>query len=132
MCNGLRRWLKRTCGFAVAMLAFACAAHAQVGGVQLPNLPRTQLPDAVTGTVNGTLGTVRNELGDVQRLSDLRQLRVRELLRTQRQFVERDPDGAPILRAEIVAFAPSDTALDSARAAGFAVARERALDGLDA
>src|SRR5512144_50042 len=97
MCNGLRLSLKRSCAFAVAVLAFACAAHAQIGGVQLP---RVELPTAVTGPVNGTLGTVRNELGAVQRLSDLRQLRVRELLRTQRQFVERDPDGAPILRAE--------------------------------
>jgi len=62
----------------------------------------------------------------------LRQLRVRELLRTQRRLVERDPDGAPILRAEIVAFAPTDAALGAARSAGFTVARERALDGLDA
>jgi hypothetical protein len=58
-------------------------------------------------------------------------LRVRELLRTQRQFVERDPNGAPILRAELVAFAPTDAALESARAAGFTVVRERVLDGLD-
>lgn len=129
MCNGLRLFLKHTCACAVAMLAFAGAAHAQIGGVQLP---RVQLPAPVTGTVNGALGTVRNELGEVQRLSDLRQLRVRELLRTQRQFVERDPQGSPILRAEIVAFSPADAALDAARSAGFTVARERALDGLDA
>jgi len=129
MCNGLRFFLKHSCACAVALLAFAGAAHAQIGGVQLP---RVQLPAPVTGTVNGALGTVRNELGEVQRLSDLRQLRVRELLRTQRRLVERDPDGAPILRAEIVAFAPTDAALGAARSAGFTVARERALDGLDA
>jgi subtilisin family serine protease len=117
-----------------ASLATVCAhvAHAQIGGVQLPQLPRAgDLPGVVTGTVNGALGQVNDRLGDVERLADVRQLRIRELLRTQRQLVERDPNGAPILRAEIVAFAPTDAALDSARAAGFSVARERVLDGLD-
>src|SRR6185436_12524239 len=60
-----------------------------------------------------------------------RRLRVNELLRTQRANVERDPAGQPILRAEIVAFDPTDAALDRARAAGFQVARERVLEGLD-
>jgi hypothetical protein len=119
---------------AAILFAFAGAAHAQIGGLQLPRVG--DLPNAVTGTVNGALGQVNgqvnDQLGNVQRLADLRQLRVRELLRTQRQFVERDPNGAPILRAELVAFSPTDAALDSARAAGFTVARERTLDGLDA
>jgi subtilisin family serine protease len=115
------------------IFASANAAHAQIGGLQLPQVPRVgDLPNTVRGTVNGALGQVDDRLGDVQRLADLRQLRVRELLRTQRQFVERDPNGAPILRAELVAFAPTDAALDSARAAGFTVARERTLEGLDA
>src|SRR5262245_7994488 len=113
------------------MMACAQAAHAQLGGVRLPNLPRIDLPGTVTGTVNGVVGGANDRLGPVQLLADVRQLRVRQLLRTQRQFVERDPEGAPILRAEIVAFAPTDAALDSARAAGFTVARERVLEGLD-
>ena len=115
---------------AVAMWVLAPAAHAQLPRVQVPNLPGLDLPavpDTVTGAVNG----VTDGLG-VQRLADLRQLRIRELLRTQRANVERDPNGAPILRAEIVAFSPTDAALDSARAAGFTVTRERVLEGLDA
>ena len=152
MCNGWRQLTMRArsaayavCGaqgrvvrwravVAVAlMLVGGDAARAQIGGVQLPQLPRVgDLPNTVTGTVNGALGQVNDQLGNVPRLADLRQLRVRELLRTQRQFVERDPNGAPILRAELVAFSPTDAALDSARAAGFTVARERTLDGLDA
>jgi len=119
---------------AVAALGFGQAASAQLPAVQLPNLPRVDLPavtqtatDTVTGTVNG----VTDRLG-VERLADLRQLRIRELLRTQRANVERDPAGAPILRAEIVAFSPTAAALDNARAAGFTVARERVLEGLDA
>lgn len=129
MCNGLRH----LAGILVVagVLAAAPAAHSQIG-VPLPELPRVQLPAPVTDTVNGALGQVNNELGNVQRLVDVRRLRVRELLRTQRQFVERDPSGAPILRAELVAFAPTDAALESARSAGFTVARERSLEGLDA
>lgn len=125
MCNGLRHitW---------ALLLAAGVAHAQLGGVQLPAVPRVDLPTTVRGTVNDAVGQVNNQLGSVQRLADVRDLRIRDLLRTQRQFVERDPNGAPILRAEIVSFSPTEGALDAARAAGFTVARERTLDGLDA
>lgn len=108
-------------------MALAHSAHAQLPGVRLPNLPRVELPAAVTDTVDG-LASER----DLRQLADLRQLRIRELLRTQRARVERGPNGAPILRAEIIAFSPSEAALESARAAGFTVARERALEGLDA
>src|SRR5262249_55745878 len=118
---------------AVLALGFGPTVHAQLP-VQLPNLPRVDLPtitqtatDTVTGTVNGVTDRL-----DVDRRADLRQLRLREPLRSERANVERDPAGAPILRAEIVAFSPTDAALDSARAAGFTVARERVLEGLDA
>ena len=110
-----------------ATLAFSPLAHAQLPAIQLPNVPGVDLPR----TVADTLGGVTNGL-EVPRLAELRQLRVRELLRTQRQYVERDPNGAPIVRAEIVSFSPSDTAVEGARGAGFEVAREQALDGLDA
>jgi hypothetical protein len=127
-------WMARAGTAIVMVLAFSQAAHGQLPNVQLPNLPRVDLPavtqtatDTVTGTVNGVTGRL-----DVDRLTDLRRLRIRELLRTQRANVERDPAGAPILRAEIVSFSPTDAALESARAAGFTVARERALEGLDA
>lgn len=132
MCNPSTKRIRAI--VAAAALAFGCAAHAQLPTVQLPNLPRVDLPtvtQTATDTVNGTLNGVAGQL-DVDRLTDLRRLRVRELLRTQRANVERDPAGAPILRAEIVVFSPTDAALDSARAAGFTVARERVLEGLDA
>ena len=119
---------------ALAALGFAQATFAQLPTVQLPNLPRVDLPavtQTATDTVNGTLNGVAGQL-DVDRLTDLRRLRIRELLRTQRANVERDPAGAPILRAEIVAFSPTDEALENARAAGFTVSRERVLEGLDA
>jgi subtilisin family serine protease len=131
MCNGLRQFL-RALGVTVLAMTLGHVAHAQLPRVQVPQLPRVDLPTTVTDTVNGVTGQVTNELGNVEKLADLRQLRIRDLLRTQRQFVERDPSGAPILRAEIVAFSPTEAALDGARAAGFTIARERNLEGLDA
>jgi subtilisin family serine protease len=137
MCNRrdpIRKLRWRALALATAMLGVAHAAHAQLPTVQLPTLPRVDLPNVTqtaTDTVNGTLNGVTGRL-DVDRLTDLRRLRIRELLRTQRANVERDPAGAPILRAEIVAFSPTEAALDNARAAGFTVARERVLEGLDA
>jgi len=116
----------------IVIIAFSAAAHAQLPGA----LPRVELPATVNdalGTVGGTVrNTVGNVAGEVDRLADARRLRINELLRTQRARVERDPAGQPILRAEIVAFDPSNDALDRVRGAGFEIARERVLDGLDA
>jgi subtilisin family serine protease len=115
------------------ILAQSPLAEAQVAlpNVRLPNLPgglpSTGLP------LNGdrTLSGLSDDL-DPRRLEDLRRLHILDLIRKNPKAIETDPNGAPILRGEVVAFSPSDTALEKARAAGFAVLRERVLDGLDA
>ena len=115
------------------ILAQSPLAEAQVAlpNVRLPNLsgglPATGLP------LNGdrTLSGLSDDL-DPRRLEDLRRLHILDLIRKNPKEIEADPNGAPILRGEVVAFSPSDAALEKARAAGFAVLRERALDGLDA
>lgn len=116
---------------AVTMIASVHVAHGQLPGVQVPNLPRVELPTTVDRTLGQVENTVANVAGRVDRLADLRRLRVNELLRTQRTSLERDPAGQPILRAEIVSFDPTPEALDRARSEGFEIARERALEGLD-
>jgi subtilisin family serine protease len=65
-------------------------------------------------------------------LQDLRPLHVLELIRNHPKMIEADPNGAPILRSELLVFSPSDAFLEKARAAGFSVLRERTLEGLDA
>ena len=115
----------------VAMIAVASAAHAQLPRVPVPTVPGVGLPGVVTDTVGRVQNAAGDVAGQVDRLADARRLRVNELVRTQRANVERDPAGQPILRAEIVSFDPTDAALDRARAAGFQVARERVLEGLD-
>ena len=115
------------------ILAQSPLAEAQVAlpNVRLPNLPgglpSTGLP------LNGdrTLSGLTNDL-DPRRLEDLRRLHILDLIRKNPKEIEADPNGAPILRGEVVAFSPSDAALEKARAAGFVVLRERVLDGLDA
>lgn len=112
---------------AFLLLAASGWAHAQVTlpQVQVPNLPG--LPtEPLNRTVNGVL-----DQADPRRLQELRQVRVRNLLRTHRTVLEADPRGAPIVRNEVVALSPTGAALDRARAAGFGIGRTRTLEGLD-
>jgi subtilisin family serine protease len=116
------------------ILAQPPMAEAQVAlpNVRLPNGPGSGLP--VTGLpLNGdrTLSGLSTDL-DPRQLADLRRLHLVDLVRKNPKAIERDPNGAPILRGEVVAFSPSDAALEKARAAGFIVLRERVLEGLDA
>jgi hypothetical protein len=93
--------------------------------VQLPNLPVVPTDD-LNRTVNGTLRSA-----DPEQLRELRRLRIRQLLRSNRAGLEADPRGAPMLRNEVVALSPSAAVLERARAEGFNVGRTRALEGLD-
>jgi len=112
------------------ILAQTPFAEAQVA------LPAVRLPTLPGGGLNGL--PLQDRLSDLssdvnpRRLQELRRLRVRDLIRSHRREIEADPNGAAILRGEVVAFAPTEAALERARAAGFTVIRERALDGLDA
>ena len=116
------------------ILAQSPMAEAQVAlpNVRLPSVSGSGLP--ATGLpLNGdrTLSGLSNDL-DPRRLTDLRRLHLLDLVRRNPREIETDPNGAPILRGEVVVFSPSDAALEKARAAGFVVVRERVLEGLDA
>lgn len=105
-------------------------ADAQVGlpsvrvplpGPGLPSLPRADRP-------------LESNLDAEFRGTDLRGLRalqVRTLLRAHRDVIEEDPHGNPIVRGEVLAVAPSATALQAATAAGFSVVRESTFDALE-
>lgn len=118
----------RTAALCAALLVPA-TGHAQITlpQVQLPDVPIVQAPIDVNRTVNGVLGAANPE-----QLRELRRLRIRNLLRTNRAVLEADPRGAPVIRSEVVALSPTAAALQQAQAAGFEVARTRTLDGLDA
>ena len=121
-----RAWLT----FAVAVAAVWSAgtpAQVAVPPVQVPGIPPVNVPVDVNRTVGDTV-----ERLDPGELADARLLKVRQLIRTHRELIEADPQGAAILRSEVLAFSPSAAALEQALAAGFQVVRERALQGLDA
>lgn len=109
----------------LAIAAFPAQAQIGLPPVQLPNLPGIDT-QPLNRTVNGVL-----EQADPRQLRELRQVRIRNLLRTNRAVLESDPRGAPIVRNEVVALSPTQEALDRARAAGFGVGRTRTLEGLD-
>jgi hypothetical protein len=112
---------------AVALLGVAQAAQAQIGlpGVRLP-----RLPDVTGPGVQNELTRAADNI-DSQAAANVRRVRIRDLLRAQRNVLEADPRGDPIMRGEVLALAPSGAALTRARAAGYRVIRERVLDGLD-
>jgi len=97
-----------------------------VPNVRLPALPQPQLPD-VARTLSGTVEQV-----DLEALKEVRRLRLRDLVRRNRATLEVDPNGAPIVRGELLAVSPPDTELNAALAAGFTIVRVRTLEGLDA
>ncbi len=122
----VRAWL------AAALFLVAQAGEAQIGlpPVRLPRIPDVGLPGVQNG---GAINGLQAAGGiDARALEDARSLRIRQLLRDQASLVEADPRGNPVMRGEVLALSPSDASLQRARAAGFDVLRERALDGLDA
>ena len=111
-----------------SLLVLAQAAQAQIAlpPVRLPGLPAVGLPVDVDKTLPAVSGAL-----DPGRLQDLRKLRALDLIRRHPTVIEPDPNGAPIIRSEVLVFSPSEALLDNARAAGFTVAREQVLEGLD-
>jgi Subtilase family len=110
------------------LLAVLASARAQVRlpTLPLPALPLQQLP---LQTVTQTLDQA--DARTLDRLSGLRLAAIGRLIRDNRQLVEADPNGAPIVRGEILALSPSDNATNHALTAGFLVARERTLAAAD-
>lgn len=109
----VKRWvaMKRLVALIFLVSVLAAPAQAQLPGLELPQLPPvgSQTPD-IGGVVNNAAS-----------LTDLRQLRVRELLRTHRRELEADPSGQPIVRSQIIAIGMSEAAIATARAAGFQI-----------
>jgi subtilisin family serine protease len=120
----MKRLAKLVCAFTIAAGGIA-GATAQVGVPGLPPLPPLPQLPPVTDPATGALRTAQSTAR-----AEARKLRVRELLRTERETVESDPQGQPILRRQVGALSPTPEALERARAQGFTVLRTDSLDGL--
>ena len=115
------------------ILLLAPATEAQI----LPRAPLPSLPGGLPGSVPGGVGLplgAQQTLGalteDAGRLEDARKLSIHVLLRRHSDVLEADPSGNPIVRGEVLAYSPSDTALSGAVSAGFSILRQRSLDDL--
>ena len=112
----------------LAILSVAAPAHAQIGlpGVA-PSLPRLPLPDRLPVDPDRLQDRLRDRVDDALQAPS----RVRGLIRQSGGALEADPLGWPVVRAEIVAVAPSPASRRIALEAGFTVLREDRLDELD-
>lgn len=121
----------RAASLALALtLALGCGrASAQLGLPSL-NLP---LPDRIGPLDAGQLRSRGERLlgpGNLANLSQLRLGQAGRLLRRHPEALEADPRGEPIVRRELLAWAPGAAGLAWARKAGMEVVREQALDGI--
>ena len=113
-------WLRK----AIVPLLLAAAATVASAQVAVPGLPELPLPP-LQQTVGDTLRAAQS----LPR-AELRKLRIRELLRTERERVEAGPDGQPVLRRQVGALSPTPEALEQARAEGFTVLSDKPLEAL--
>jgi subtilisin family serine protease len=110
---------------ALALSLLAAAASAQI---RLPPLP-LQLPGLPLQSAAQNLDPI--DAQSLQRLSAVRRLEINRLVRGNRRVLDRDPNGEPVIRNEILALSPSEAAAASARALNFVVAREQISDSMN-
>src|ERR1700719_4156131 len=103
------------------VLANSAPAQVRLPGAQLPALPTQKLTQAIGQTGTDTL----------DQLSDLRHLQIARLIRANPRTIVTDPHGNPIVRDELLAFSPSASAMEAARALGFGLVREQTIEDLD-
>ena len=109
------------CFFAMTMMATAATAQVRLPAVPLPALPLQ--------AVSQTVDQIQSQ--SLDRLRDLRHLEIARLIRANRQVVDTDPNGEPVIRDEILGLSPADAALEHALSLGFIVDREQIIEGMN-
>ena len=109
----------------VVLIVATMPSAAQIGLPQLPTegLPVPRLPTELPLPETGP----RAVDAAVQPVVSSVRARARELLRRYPEQVERDPQGAPAVRAVILALAPDEQALQQAQARGFQIQSDQTL-----
>lgn len=103
--------MKRLVALLLLVTVMAAPARAQLPGVGLPQIPDISAPTTGLGEA----------LNDAASLTDVRNLRVRDLLRSHRRELEADPFGQPIVRSQIIALGMNAAAIENARANRFQI-----------
>jgi subtilase family protein len=106
---------------------------ALIGGVaQAQLLPHgVQLPQVVLPGNLQQLGAAPLTTLDPVVVQQAYQQRIRELLRRYPKVIEKDPQGAPMIRGELLVYSPDPAVMGRAIAQGFVPLRQLMLDGLD-
>jgi subtilisin family serine protease len=112
-----------TCG-ALALTLLAATAGAQI------RLPVQPLPLPVPPLQSAIQNLDQTDARSLARLSAVRHLEVDRLIRSNRNVLDRDPSGEPIIRNEILALSPSETAAAVARSLHLIVARDQIIDSM--
>src|SRR6202041_2692571 len=102
-------------------LVSSAQAQLRLPVAPLPALPIQKLTQTVGQTGADTL----------QQLSDVRHLLTASLIQANPRTIAADPHGNPIVRGELLAYAPSTQAIAAAQAKGFTIAREQTYGDLD-
>lgn len=102
----------------------AVCAHSQI---PLPSVPSPQVPQLELPAPPAVLRETASRLQPV--VSSVR-ARARTLLQSHPRDVERDPRGAPVIRAVILALSPGDQALQQALSQGFQIQTDQVLQPL--
>src|SRR5262245_56562981 len=97
-------------------LAVVCGGSLPRAGAAALGLPKLPVPEAPALPLPGDgPGAVSGLRGEAKRLLDARELRRVRLVRQDPKRLERDPNGAPIVRAELLGVNPTDEAVARAR-----------------
>ncbi|MCF8505967.1 MAG: S8 family serine peptidase [Caulobacter sp.] len=113
----------------IALVAAPAVAQLPATG-GLPSLPGN-LPGAPALPGELSLPDSAAATRALRGIMDSRRLHLRELIRRNRDRIDVDGDGAPVVRGEVLAIAPSVASLARATAAGFVVLRDAAIEGTD-
>lgn len=117
---------------AMVVLVLPAPVRAQLALPNVPVLPTQRVPEVVNSVTQRANGTVNEATRRVtaQTQQVLHSTQVQSLLRAHRDTLEADPNGAPLVRGQLVAVAPTAQALQQAQAAGYAISQDQVLDAL--
>ncbi len=129
-------------GLAVSALALTPGAPAQAQrllgglGADVSALTRpvvNDLHDDVSGLhtgVNALTDDLGADLAGARQLAEAQTQRLSDLVQAHPQALELDHRGAPVIKGQVIAIAPTPEALAAAQAAGFTLGERASLDGL--
>lgn len=113
----------------VAVLAAPAAAQLPATG-GLPSLPGS-LPGAPALPGDLSLPDRAPAARALREITDFRRANLRELIRRNRDRIDVDSQGAPVVRGEVLAIAPSAASLTRAAIGGFLILRDIEIEGTD-